>query len=1259
MTNGITRGSQIEGIDYGISYQENEEGSEVLVIYPEISFHLSAAAIKNYKAVCGTYTVEAVWREDGQQYAAETKIVVTPGKVLSKIYWMDTDENGVIDYLSAEDSEAVEGLKIYYSAFKTYTEDVWDEDTETEFEKEITETYIYTDSDVNGIFEFIGVDTTDYENAEALSSVFAKGTPFAFDSETNVTPLVIHRQKITTDMVGKAFTLQFKNNQTFETVVATIENEDGDISLEENKLYAIGAGRIANIDLAGNIKFHNKADLQELIQTCVEMKEDEGIRYVFAVYSDGKLQAEKLDTENENEYVQIISIDDYEYVLQGLQLGECVLYAQDDENLSISCKVGLPECGAYASRERSENTYLGDEFHFISAKQKKSDDSAAYFYVMTPKYTWGGINSQSELTASLADYDDTKDSWEPENEEGISFAQDGTYTDMETGNTYYVWKATVQKEYVNDQKIKHILVRGNPGTDSESGETYYRYEKVVALKIYDSAEIPEEEQLYWVDSYRCNLSEGGKLVPVEEGDDFGRWNKIEEPWDYGACLTKGYLAIRQTENGEAVYYAMKQISIPEELKDSITCADETGFLYNIEYNVLGSYRISAEYEDQQYSANIVTKLPYIGFYKTENNSVENENLIGHELYFNALAQSEDGTEAYFYVITGEPVYGSEIKTNDWYEDGKEITVKGLSFEDLGELENGCHIWKATLNRDSFKTSEFDIAVGDTESWIKIYDASTKTKEEQIYWIENYYVESISETNGQIEDTDEYYFKADQIDASLRWNTKGYFAIFENDRYYAVNPTTLPDGINKSAKNDYLYEIDPYTSQKYEIKYDDGKQIRTGTFRLDCSGMELFSSPEIRKESLLHGKAKFKALPKDEAGNAYFYVIASELGQNPRMAFREWVIDEDGNETMEEVESVTGLSISESYETVSYGEQKLLAWKVTIDKDSYTPQNGYEGRDIFIAGDEGTCSYYATIYSNTYEEPPEQLYWFNDDGNIQLDSGGIISLKDDRNENEENVELEWFSYSKLNRTLYGYASGSMQGYFAILKDGQYQAVDIVCESYSWISKSGDTPHLYEIGVPTEAVITQIIYVDGEEKYAIDYRYSLPTIGLSSDKDNLWTNYIESEDIWLENLPKDGDGYRYIYVYEREDWYSEENADQIPEGRAYYVENDGAWTDVTEITLEKVGFSAQEYAGEKYFVFKALIPEDFEWDEDRELKFECPAQGSCVRVRIHDKYTVKEDDQLYIVPAYTVESVADDGKMVIANEWNVRKKAELTV
>lgn len=110
------------------------------------------------------------------------------------------------------------------------------------------------------------------------------------------------------------------------------------------------------------------------------------------------------------------------------------------------------------------------------------------------------------------------------------------------------------------------------------------------------------------------------------------------------------------------------------------------------------------------------------------------------------------------------------------------------------------------------------------------------------------------------------------------------------------------------------------------------------------------------------------------------------------------------------------------------------------------------------------------------------------------------------------------------------------------------MDIAETLPAWINRISEKPYLYEIGVPTEALKTQIsCEIDGE-RYAIDYRYSLPYIGLSSDKDNLWNNYVDTEDIWLEDLPIDTEGNYYLYLYAFADYYEYDEIDRIPNAKA---------------------------------------------------------------------------------------------------------------
>lgn len=240
---------------------------------------------------------------------------------------------------------------------------------------------------------------------------------------------------------------------------------------------------------------------------------------------------------------------------------------------------------------------------------------------------------------------------------------------------------------------------------------------------------------------------------------------------------------------------------------------------------------------------------------------------------------------------------------------------------------------------------------------------------------------------------------------------------------------MPNGISRDAASAYLHEIDVDISQKYEVAYDDGEQERSGSFQLQYFGLEAFSSLQPTKETNLHVEAKFKELSKDENGNAYFYVLTHEIGKNQKLVFCEWVPDEEGNETIRKDVSVEGLSISDTYETLQYGEQNCLAWKVTIDKDNFNPQNGYIAQGFFTEAEEGgSWNAAIKIYSNAYVEPPKQMYWIDYDEHLQLNSDGIISVKNDSQEDEEEVRIEWLLRSSIKRQLYGYAAGSLPGLF---------------------------------------------------------------------------------------------------------------------------------------------------------------------------------------------------------------------------------------
>lgn len=1236
---GITQKDLITGIDYGISCKQDKATNEVLQIYPELSFYLSSEATKDYQAVCGTYTIEATWTENGKNYTAATEMIVIPGKVLSEILSMSKDKNGVIDSMYANDTEASQGLTVQYSPFKSYMETQWNEETDAEEQVEITESYIYTDSDVSGIFDFIGVEGSSDDVASAAAGVFATGEKLLFDSQTQVVPLVVHRKNISSDMIGKTFSLQFRNGERIATVTAKIENEDANISLEENKLYAFrtSGGVVSEIDAAGNIKLNSNANLQQDVQTHIEISADEGGSYVFAVYQEGKLQAVKLKIENENKPMQVEAVGDYEYVLEGLQPGECVLHAADDASLSILCRVGLPERGIYASRERSENAYLDSEFHFINAKQKKSDNSEAYFYVMMPKYNSDIIKTQNDLTISFARYNNDKDAWVLRNEDGIYFTQDGIYTDADNGKDYYVWKVTVQEKYEDDQRTKCIRVYGGLRQDEESGETYYGYSRNIWLHIYDSQEIDEEHQLYWFyASSEIEISTDGKIALSSETEEVldGRAN-IQIYRENKSGSIDGYFAVKK--DGE--YYALRTVQTSKTEGISLSASADTQYLYKLEWSKFGEYHITATENETEYRLNFNAKLPEIGFYST---SSRNEEAYLDEFYYTTASdKNADRTESYFYLIA--PTYGyateqMELSFGKWTwneetndELWSETIITGLSagspeIKEFGNEEYA--VWKITVS-DAYQNpyanrQELRIAYGKegmsrTKSII-IYDSTEISEEEQLYWV-SVYLEIEIDGSGKISLSGDSTGSLDNRTATeISWKNKsgsmeGYFAVKKNGEYYALRTvqTSETEGISVTeyADTPYLYKVEWSEFGKYHIIATDNEAEYRLNFNVELPEIGFYSTSNRSEENYLDEFYYADAVEKSEDGKeAYFYLIA------PTNRYALSQIQSCFVNYSEKEVSVPGLSIG-APEIKSFEEKEYVIWKIIVSED-YDHSEGLShlfkvtyGKD----NDEGTSQNYdltqIRIYDSSAIPSSQQLYFFYS-GDVTVNEDGRLEAR----ETEDNLnDLAFRLLSGGNSLTYGY--------FAVKQGDAYYAVTTLSAPDNvTITKIKDKLYTYYIKIGEYEVTATY---QGKQ-YRMEAVHQLPGIGFFATAERTAENYLYGE-FWVkEAVEEDKDkAETYFYLY----WkcYSEEQVDDTVRIESSARAND----DRGGVKIEQLEQTVEEE--ETYRVYKITVPSSYIANTEKSGIKNCEewritiGENMFTTVRIYDAEAIRSEAQLY--------------------------------
>ncbi len=1252
----ITQNDAITGIDYGISYEEDEETNEVLQIYPELSFHLSSEATKDYQAVCGTYTIEASWIENGENYTATTEIVVIPGKVLSEILSMTKDEDGVIDYMYANDTEASQGLTVQYSPFKSYMETQWNEETDTEEQVEVTESYIYTDSDVSGIFDFIGVEGSSDDVDSAAADVFATGDKLLFDNETQVVPLVVHRQNITSDMNGKTFSLKFRNGERIATVTAKIENEDANISLEEKKLYAFSGGVVNGIDAAGNIKLNSNVNLQGAVHTYIEISADGGGRYAFAVYQDGKLQAVKLKIENENKPMQIEAVDDYEYFLEGLQPGECVLYAADDASLSILCRVALPERGIYASRERSEDAYLDSEFHFINAEQKKSDNSEAYFYVMMPKYNSDIIKTQNDLTISLARYDFDKDDWVLRNEEGIYFTQDGIYTDADNGKEYYVWKVTVQEKYADDQRGKYIRVYGGLAQDEESGETYYEYSRDIWLHIYDSQEIDKEHQLYWFydsgDSSEIEIDESGKMsLSGDSEDSLDGGANTRFYWNNKSGSTEGYFVVKKDEE----YYALRTVQTSETEGISLNASADTPYLYKLEWSKFGEYLITATDDNGTvYRMNFSVKLPEIGFYSTCNRS--EETYLDEFYYTTASDKNADRAESYFYLIA--PTYGYateqiELSFGKWTwneetndELWSETIVTGLfagspEIKEFGNEEYA--VWKITVS-DAYQNpyanwQDLRIAYGKegmsrTKSII-IYDSTKISEEEQLYWFYDSSAINIDENGKMSLSSDSTGSLDNRVHTQINWNDKsgsweGYFAVKKDGEYYALRTAQVAEAegisLSETTYRQYLYNLAWSEFGEYHITATDNEAEYRLKFYVELPEIGFYSTCNRSEETYLDEFYYADAVEKSEDGKeAYFYCIAPTDGftkSQIRAFFTEYIRNEETGEGNWEEKSIPGISIAQ-YETKFFDEKEYVIFQIAVSNQYKYDIEMSDKECVRIVYDKGEGWHadwnYIKVYDASIVPPSQQLYFF-DDYDVILSSDGKLKSRD------------MDSLSTLaRRGLFGGNGWSYNGYFAVKEGTEYYAVtpvsvpeNVICvkaddDSYSCrITKIGD----YEITAAYKG-----------QTYRINAIYSLPSSGFFAKPEKTAENYLY-EQFWVQDAIEKSEDGTECYFYLFRDNLNDTESDEIKLTSNSREEEDTAGIKIEIQSKVKKGSIT-------YWIYKITIPTTYTAEGNHSESWEMRTDNCRFSIEMFDTGAIRPEQQLCWV--YKDDAQVENGKL----------------
>ncbi len=780
-------------------------------------------------------------------------------------------------------------------------------------------------------------------------------------------------------------------------------------------------------------------------------------------------------------------------------------------------------------------------------------------------------------------------------------------------------------------------------------------ERTIWLRIYDSTEIPEEEQLYWFydsdDSSEIEIDESGKMSLSSDSErtlDSRAYKQIY--WENKSGSTWGYFAVKK--DGE--YYALRTVQTSETEGISLNEYAGTLYLYKLEWSKFGEYHITATDNGTEYRLNFNAKLPEIGFYST---SSRNEEAYLDEFYYTTASdKNADRTESYFYLIA--PTYGYATEQMElsfgkwtWNEETNdqlwsETIITGLSagspeIKEFGNEEYA--VWKITVsdayqnpyaNRKNLRIAYGKEGMSRTKSII-IYDSTEISEEEQLYWFYDSSNIEIDESGKMSLSSDSEGSLDGRAYKQIRWNDKsgsmeGYFAVKKNGEYYALRTvqTSETEGISVTeyADTPYLYKVEWSEFGKYHIIATDNEAEYRLNFNVELPEIGFYSTSNRSEENYLDEFYYADAVEKSEDGKeAYFYCIAPTDGftkSQIRAFFTEYIGNEETGEGNWEEKSIPGISIAQ-YETKFFDEKEYVIFQIAVSNQyQYDIEKSYQER-IRIVYDKGEGWYdywkYIKMYDASIVPPSQQLYFF-DDYDVTLGSDGKLESKDMN------------SLSTLaRRKLFGGNGWSYNGYFAVKEGTEYYAVtsvstpeNVICvkaddDSYSCrITKIGD----YEITAAYKG-----------QTYRINAIYSLPSSGFFAKPEKTAENYLYKQ-FWVQDaIEKSEDGtecYFYLFRDDSEDTES----DEIKLSSNSRGEEDTAGIKIEVQSKVKEGRIT-------YWIYKITVPITYTAEGNHSESWEMRTDNHCFSIEMFDTGAIRPEQQLHWV--YKDDAQVENGKL----------------
>lgn len=1007
--NGFEKSDSIPGIDYGIWYYE-EDNDDIAELYCNFHFDLGLDAYKYLTTLAGTYDITVNWVAGGQNYTASTHYTLKPGQAISELSSIGYNEEGFVKNIWSNSSNFGDSMIYTYNPLVSYYYSGAEDDGG---DTEIVQKYIFTDCTSDGFFNFARCET------EGLKNVFTKGDSIKYDADTELAPLYIHPRFITEEMIGKSATLIFKNGEIEKTITITIEKE-ANPSLTEGKLYAVRSWNVHHASETSDIIRIFCGDggytLSDLLETEIQLPMDESSNITFVTYQKQTLhQVEVADLSETDAEILEMTYSETDgvkmYRLTPLQCGDVNIKALTEDEGTIPCHIYLPETGFYYTPARTGENFIGDEFHYRKATEKKADGTEAYVYLIMPAY---GYNAE-QINVFCGRWNEATDAWEKETIDGITIDTPTIQNIDDT--TYAICKITISQNYRNpNQNWQNLETVYNNGAKSSS----------TGLCIYDSTEILEEEQLYWFYNGDVNAADDGKLqLQDDTTDSMDRCANREENWAEKTCSISGYFAVKKGDG----FYALQNVKLTETEGMALTVSDPEAdsFLYTVSWTNFGTYHFAAETEGKEYRFVFNAVLPNAGFYSTGLRS--ESSYIEEEFHFiNASEKSQDGTEAYFYLIATSNGYAkNQIKMEygefQWSQTlGRGVWTKkslptGISIgtPNMESFDDETYIiWRITVTNEyknknlphQFKVSYNGEKGMHYEESIKIYDSSEIPRSEKLYWFGTNQVQATA--NGILfsEDGDINDFASwEWEDNSRSGAAEGYFAILLPDGTYQAIPSheiIVPQTMRiYKAEKAYMSLVEWGGYGEHTITAIYNQQKYRTVWRVNLAEYGFFLSKEVSEADSIGCKFSFN-YAKEKSGDgqeAYFYLIGDLRNEKYQASDIKIIIGELNN--MHELQNgeLEGVSFGE-IETMQYEGKTYFICKVTVSKTFDFSDEIWVGMSY---GQEEVENHW---YGNLYIYGGN--YFFGDaDGNKKVDYSDVLYIK--------RYLAEWRNYQNISES----------------------------------------------------------------------------------------------------------------------------------------------------------------------------------------------------------------------------------------------------